>query len=352
MRPMARRVTLATVAEALGVSAMTVSNAYNRPEKLSPELRERVFAVAEELGYPGPHATARSLRRGRTGALGVVLGETLPYAFEDPAALEFLRGLAGAAARSGVAVHLVPARGNEGDPALVLDAAVDAFVVFALPDGHPLAQALMRRGLPTVVEGGPELEGCPLVGIDEVTAAAAAARHVLELGHRRIGAISLPIGGRPRGDAPIGPDDVPAHRVTRGRLEGYRAAVAAAAAAFSAREAAFNDRARGEAAAGALLDAPERPTALLCMSDELAIGALRAAAARGLAVPADLSVVGWDDTAEARRADPRLTTIRQSLRDHGRLCAELAASAGALDAAPRVHLEPWELIVRDSTAPG
>src|SRR5262245_41481883 len=93
---MARRVTLATVAEALGVSAMTVSNAYNRPDKLSPELRERVFAMAEELGYPGPHATARSLRRGRTGALGVVLGETLPYAFEDPGALEFLRGLAGA----------------------------------------------------------------------------------------------------------------------------------------------------------------------------------------------------------------------------------------------------------------
>jgi DNA-binding LacI/PurR family transcriptional regulator len=349
MAPMPRsRPTLATVAEALGVSAMTVSNAYHRPEKLSPELRARVFAVAEQLGYPGPHAIARSLRRGTAGALGVVLGETLPYAFEDPAALEFLRGLAGAAARSGVALHLVPASGNEGDPALVLDAAVDAFVVFALPDGHPLAGALVRRGLPTVIEGGPELPGCPLVGIDERAAAAAAAAHVLDLGHSRVGAISLPIGGRPRGDNPIGSDDVPAHRVTRGRLQGYREAVGAA---ISAREAAFNDRARGEAAAGALLDAPERPTALLCMSDELAIGALRAAAARGLAVPGDVSVVGWDDTPAAARAEPPLTTIRQSLRNHGRLCAELAASAGPLDAAPRVHLEPWELIVRDSTGP-
>ena len=347
MRPMARRVTLATVAEALGVSAMTVSNAYNRPEKLSPELRERVFAVAAELGYPGPHATARSLRRGRTSALGVVLGETLPYAFEDPAALEFLRGLAGAAARSGVALHLVPASGNEGDPALVLEAAVDAFVIFALPDGHPLAEALLRRGLPTVVQGGPELPGCPLVGIDERAAAAAAARHVLGLGHRRIGAISLPIGGRPRGDAPIAAGDVPTHRVTRGRLRGYRDAVAAARAAFQAREAAFNDRARGEVAAGALLDAPERPTALLCMSDELAIGAVRAAAARGLAVPGDLSVVGWDDTPEATRAAPPLTTVRQSLFNHGRLCGELAAAP--LDAPPRAHLEPWELIVRGST---
>src|SRR3954453_7991334 len=212
-----RRVTLATVADALGVSAMTVSNAYNRPEKLSPELRARVLAKAEELGYSGPHAVARSLRRGRAGSLGVVLGETLPYAFEDPAAVEFLRGLARSAAERGVALHLVPASGNQGDPALVLEAAVDAFVVFSLPDGHPLAAALTRRGLPTVVEGGPELPGCPLVGIDERAAAAAAAAHVRGLGHRRLGAVSLPLGGRPRGDQPITPDDVPAHRITRER---------------------------------------------------------------------------------------------------------------------------------------
>jgi DNA-binding LacI/PurR family transcriptional regulator len=274
----------------------------------------------------------------------VVLGETLPYAFEDPGALEFLRGLARAAADRGVALHLVPASGNEGDPALVLDAAVDAFVVFALPDGHPLAGALSRRGLPVVIEGGPALPGCPLVGIDERAAAAAAAEHVLALGHRRLGVVSLPIGGRPRGDRPIAPDDRPAHRVTRGRLDGFRDV----SAALTAREAAFNDRARGEAAAGALLDAPEPATALLCMSDELAIGALRAAAARGLAVPGDVSVVGWDDTPEATRADPPLTTVRQSLREHGRVCAELAADAAV---APAVHLQPWELVVRGSTGP-
>src|SRR3954463_3610974 len=225
-----RRVTLATVAEALGVSAMTVSNAYNRPEKLSPQLRERVLAKAAELGYAGPNALARSLRTGRAGALGVVLGETLPYAFEDPAALQFLRGLARTAADSGVALHLVPASGDAGDPALVRDAAVDAFVVFSLPDGHQMAEALARGGLPAVIEGGPELAGCPLVGIDERAAAAAAAEHVLALGHRRIGGISLPVGGRPRADRPIETDTVPAHRVTRGRLEGYSEAIAELAA--------------------------------------------------------------------------------------------------------------------------
>jgi DNA-binding LacI/PurR family transcriptional regulator len=299
-----------------------------------------VLAKAAELGYTGPHAVARSLRTGRAGALGVVLGETLPYAFEDPAALQFLRGLARTAVDSGVALHLVPAGGDAGDPALVRDAAVDAFVVFSLPDGHQMAEALVRRGLPTVIEGGPELPGCPLVGIDERAAAAAAAEHVLGLGHRRIGVISLPVGGRPRGDRPIEPGTVAAHRVTRGRLEGYRAAIAACesgdgAPCLAAREAALNDRARGEAAARALLAADDPPTALLCMSDELAIGALR--------VAGDVSVVGWDDTGE----DARLTTIRQSLTEHGRVCAELAAGRPE----PGLYLQPWELIVRESTRP-
>ena len=154
------RITLATVAEALGVSTMTVSNAYNRPEKLSAELRERVLAKAAELGYAGPDAVARSLRRGKTGVLGVVLGEALVYAFEDPATVEFFRGLAGA----GIPLHLVPATGGAGDTALVFDAAVDAFILYALPDGHPLVDAAARRGLPVVVQSGPEVDGASVRG--------------------------------------------------------------------------------------------------------------------------------------------------------------------------------------------
>lgn len=326
------RVTLATVADALGVSAMTVSNAYNRPEKLSRELRERVLAKADELGYAGPNALARSLRRGRTGVLGIVLGEALAYAFEDPATVEFLRGLADA----GIALHLVPASGGEGDGALVLEAAVDAFVVYALPDGHPLLDAIVRRRLPVIVQSGPELQGLPLVAIDERAAAAAAADHLRALGHTRLAVLSLPFSIDGRADRPLRPE-APAHRVTRGRLAGYGVSVG--------REVAANDREHGEAAAGALLDGPEPPTGLLCMSDELAIGALRAAGERRIAVPEELSVVGWDDTPEALRADPPLTTIRQSLRDQGRRCAELAA-AGATGP---VEPQPWELIIRGTT---
>ena len=144
-----RRVTLATVAEALGVSAMTVSNAYNRPEKLSPELRERVLAKATELGYAGPHATARSLRRGSAGALGVVLGETLPYAFEDPAALEFLSGLARASVDSGIALHMVPRRRRPGARARRGRRRVRAVrAARRAPDGRRPAAAQRAAGRP------------------------------------------------------------------------------------------------------------------------------------------------------------------------------------------------------------
>jgi DNA-binding LacI/PurR family transcriptional regulator len=322
------RVTLATVAEALGVSTMTVSNAYNRPEKLSAELRERVLAKAEELGYAGPDAVARSLRRGRTGVLGVVLGEALVYAFEDPATVEFFRGLAGA----GIPLHLVPAT-------LVFGAAVDAFILYALPDGHPLVDAVARRGLPVVVQSGPELPGHPFVAIDEQAAGAAAAAHLRALGHERLAVLSLPWEIADRADRPLRAGE-PKHRVTRGRLAGY--------GVTAGREVALNDRAHGEAAAGALLDGPGPPTGLLCMSDELAVGALRAAAVRGIAVPERLSIVGFDDTPEAARTDPPLTTIRQSLRDQGRLCARLAASGAA---SVPLEPQPWELIVRGTTGP-
>jgi DNA-binding LacI/PurR family transcriptional regulator len=310
---------------------MTVSNAYNRPGKLSPELRERILAKADELGYAGPNVLARSLRRGgRTGVLGVVLGEALSYAFEDPAAIEFLRGLASGR----IALHLVPATGGEGDAALVRDAAVDAFVLYSLSDGHPLVEAALRRRLPVIVQSGPALEGHPLVAIDERAAAAAAADHLRALGHTRLAVLSLPFSLADRADRPLRAE-APAHRVTRGRLEGYGVTFG--------REVELNDRAHGEGAAGTLLDGPDPPTALLCMSDELALGALRAADARGLDVPRELSVIGWDDTPDGERAG--LTTVRQSLREQGRRCAELAAGG----ATGPVEPQPWKLIVRTTT---
>lgn len=319
---------------------MTVSNAYNRPEKLSAELRARVLETAAALGYAGPHATARSLRRGRTGAVGVVLGEALPYAFEDPAAVAFLGGLARAGADAGVALHLVPVTGAPEDPQRVLDAAVDGFAVFALPDGHAVVDAVLRRRAPVVCHGGPRLADHAFVGIDDRAAAAAVAGHIRALGHERVAVLSFPLG-YPRRSGPVDTAAPSAHRVTRERLAGF------AEAATSAFEVEVNTRAAGEAAAGALLDGPAPPSALLCMSDELAAGALAAARARGLSVPRDVSVTGMDDTPEATRTEPALTTIHQDLRAQGARVAELLRAGGE----PIHDLGPWALVIRDSTGP-
>ena len=238
--------TLATVAEALGVSAMTVSNAYNRPEKLSPELRERMLAVAEELGYPGPHAHGALAAAGEDGRAGRGARRDAALRVRGPRGA---RVAARARAAPGIALHLVPATGGEGDPALVLEAAVDAFVIFALPDGHPLVEALLRRGLPMVVQGGPELHGYPLVGIDERAAAAAAARAPAGARPPRLAVLSLPFAPADAPTAAAAPTCPPTASPAAGsRATAWRVG----------REAEFNDRAHGEAAAGALLDGPSR----------------------------------------------------------------------------------------------
>jgi DNA-binding LacI/PurR family transcriptional regulator len=189
-------VTLLTVAEAVGVSPMTVSNAYNRPQKLSPALRRRILEVARDLGYPGPNPAARSLRRGRAGSIGLLFGEALTYVFQDPGALEFLRGLAEGSAKDNTVLQLIAALDVDGQEgaSLLANAIVDGLVVWTLPDRDPLLRLARERNIPLVTHGGPRLDGVPFVGIDERAAARAAAEHLLALGHRSLAVVAFPFG--------------------------------------------------------------------------------------------------------------------------------------------------------------
>src|SRR3954471_10880773 len=241
-------VTLMTVARAVGVSPTTVSNAYNRPHKLSPALRERILGAAHDLGYPVPDPGARSLRRGRAGSIGLLFGEALTYVFQDPGAMEFLRGLAEGTARHNTVLQLIAALDADGQEgaAVLANAIVDGLVVWSLPDRHPLLHVARERNLPLVTHGGPRLDGIPFVGIDDRAAARAAADHLLQLGHRSLAVISFPFGpsrrARHRDPAKLGR---PSYRVTRERLAGYRAATDAATpppAALAVYEVAVNSR--------------------------------------------------------------------------------------------------------------
>src|SRR3954453_1408133 len=350
-------VTLMTVARAVGVSPTTVSNAYNRPHKLSPALRERILEAAHDLGYPGPNPAARSLRRGRAGSIGLLFGEALTYVFQDPGAVEFLRGLAEGTARHNTVLQLIAALDADAEEgaSLLANAIVDGLLVWSLPDRHPLLRLAQERNIPLVTHGGPRLDAVPFVGIDDRAAAQAAAEHLLALGHRSLAVICFPFGSarraRHRDPARI---RRPGYRVTRERLAGYQAAAKAAArrrVTLDIYEVAVNSREEGHRAALALLQAPPRPTAVLAMSDELAVGVLAAARELELRVPLDLSVLGWDDSPSALAVEPALTTVRQSLHDQGRTCARLLINAtrGEIAADDLVHLAPWQLITRDST---
>lgn len=341
------RPTLDTVAERAGVSRMTVSNAYNRPDQLSAATREKVFQAAAELGYGGPDPAGRSLRRGRSGTVGVLLTERLPYAFADPGMVAFLHGVASELADAGQALLLLPTEGSP-EHSLVRNAIVDAFILCSLAADEPAVADVLARRLPVVTAGSPHLPGAPLVGIDNVRAAVEVARFLLGLGHRRLGVLTVP--GRREGSPTPGPNR-PAQRA---RVQGFRQALADAGLppeALTVVEAATHDRAAGAVAVRPLLRLPasRRPTALFATTDVLAMGVLDAAAELGIAVPGQLSVVGFDDIAEAATASPPLTTVAQSLFDQGRAAARLALRLVDGEPARSPRLRPT-LVVRGSTA--
>ncbi|HET6885388.1 MAG TPA: LacI family DNA-binding transcriptional regulator, partial [Rubrobacteraceae bacterium] len=229
-----KRATIKEVAAEVGVSAATVSNAYNRPDQLSPQLRERVFAAARRLGYAGPDPVARGLRRGRSGAVGVVYADPLSYAFADPAAVMFLEGVSQAAEEAGLGLLLVPAPLREGrNPKAVGEAAVDGFVIYCLAEDDPLVDLALERRMPVVLVEQPPREGVPSVEMDDVGGARAAAEHLLGLGHERLGVVSFELGRDASGKlADLERQREATYRPSRLRLEGYRAAVVEAGLAW------------------------------------------------------------------------------------------------------------------------
>ena len=350
--------TLARIAEELGVSAMTVSNAYNHPDRLSGALRERVFETARELGYHGPDPVGRSLRRRRTDVVGVLYSGPLSYAFDDPAAVSFLSGLSSVTEAADLGLLLVPAGGyvsGERDPRAAARAAVDGFVVYSMSDRERLLAAALDRRLPAVVVDQPLKEGVPFVGVDDEAAARTAAEHLLHLGHERFAIVSFALSPDVRDGIadPIRQEQAAFH-VSRMRLRGYRAGLEDAGLFWPevpVYECPGSSKEFGLRAADALLSPERRPTAILALSDQLALGVIAWAAERGLCVPGDVSVVGFDDIPAAASADPPLTTVHQDHAEKGLLAGRMLVSQLRKEDAPGAEPLATSLVVRGSTSP-
>lgn len=343
-----RRVRLREVAERAGVSVGSASQAFGRPELVSKDVRKRVLAAAEALGYPGPDPAARRLRTGRAGAVGLIFAERLGYQFTDPASPAFLRGIARGMAEAPTGLLLIPdSREREEAARIVREAAVDGFIVYSAPRNEPRVEAALARRLPVVTVDQPRGAETPFVGIDDRAAARSAGEHLRDLGHERVGVLTFITALDPGGRLELD--------LTGERLAGYEEGLGEAWDPALVRTVRPNAPEPAREATLELLREPEPPTAILAMSDILALGALEAASQLGVAVPTELSVVGFDDSPVAGLASPRLTTVAQPHEEKGRLAAEWLMGeierGGSERGAPRRTILPTELVVRESTAP-
>jgi DNA-binding LacI/PurR family transcriptional regulator len=338
------RVTLADVARTAQVSPMTVSYAYNRPERVAEATRARVFAAAEQLGYTGPNPAARSLRQGRFGSIGIVLAEPLTYAFEDLAANRFLAGVASVCAQERLGISLLSVA--DDDPVgVVTGAAVDAYLVWTQPDGDPVIDAVVRSGVPAGVLGGPRVPGLQFVSMDDRVAGEAVAE-VVFAGARRPLVLSLPFVRNQEPALLHGPDPADAtYPVSRNRLAGAKDWCDRAGVPWESVRVAVlarNSQAEAIEAVSAVLSGDDPPDAILAMSDEIALGALTAAHRAGVPVPEGVAISGWDGSGPAALAG--LTTVEQSLYDQGR-----ALTLAVLGLADEVPEPPWTLVRRGTT---
>ena len=321
------------VAAEAGVAVMTVSYTYTRPERVAVATRERVLSAAHRLGYRGPDPVARSLRSGSTANLGVVLGEHLTYAFEDPQAARFLAGVSRVCVENRMGLVLIPSTGGATDVDRVREAAVDGFVLWTTVDTDPVLDAVAATGRPAAIQGGPAATGIAVVAPDDRAAAAAVAGHMLD-GARAPLVLSHPLDRDRRAGLHWGPEVGVPYPITRMRLEGYRDAVEAAGLAWSDVPVAVvgrNSRDDGRRAMQAAVT-EVRPDVVVAMSDQLAAGALDV-------LGDSVRVSGWDDSDLA--AALGISSVRQSLFDQGVACARIAAGITTTADAAR-----WELTLR------
>jgi DNA-binding LacI/PurR family transcriptional regulator len=341
---------LADVAKAAAVSQGTVSNVFNRPELVREEVREHVFAVAKSIGYRGPDPRGRMLRAGKVNAIGVATAEPLRYFFEDPFARMLMEGMSEACDAAGAGLSLVSAHNDERLAWNIESALVDGFVLLCVEGGERLVELTRARQLPFVALalGKPD-PTVSAVGSDDHAGARLAAEHLCALGHRRFAVLVLEFIDGHVGWVSEAESERAVYSTSRDRVRGYFEVMRAHGVDVTSVPIweTENDEPSTVAGLEAIFARTPQPTALLCMSDRVALIALDWLRARGLSVPGEVSVVGYDGVREAATSLPALTTVSQPIAEIGRRAVEIILSG-----ADRVQRDVLgvELIVRASTS--
>jgi LacI family transcriptional regulator, galactose operon repressor len=340
-----KRATIRDVARRAGVSHQTVSRVINGSSHVTEPTRERVLGAIRELAYV-PSPMARGLIANRTHSLGMVSAEISDYAFAEAVA-----GAEAETRRRGYYLMVASVEDESRDDErgylrLMLARRVEGLIVArpSVPLSSEQLLPAVAAGVPLVAIGSSQLPGFTVVDVDNLDGGRQATALLVAQGHRRIATIT-------------GPREWPS---AKARLEGYRRALRAGGLG---RDRSLVETSPGwgledgRAAAARLLDQGQAFTGLFAQSDLIALGAIRELRARGLRVPEDVSVVGYDDIPVAAFVHPALTTVRQPIRQVGEMAARIVldglAAAEAGDGAPRpdTHLLPAELVVRDTVGP-
>jgi LacI family transcriptional regulator len=338
-----RRATMADVARAAGVSRTTVSFVLNdNPHTNIPDsTRQRILQAARELQY-APNTQALNLAKGQTMMVALVLRQTREQMSADAFLGEVVRGVTHHIEAGGY--HLLVHAAEPGTPnshtygELVRTHKVDGLIIASPLINDPEVKLLYAEGTPIVLHGATDSTDIACVDVDNRQGAYAAVRHLIDLGHRRIGHIS---------NAPF------SYTSSRDRLAGYRQALADAGMVYDeelVHSGEFTD-ASGYPPMQCLLDLPQPPTAVFVGSDVVALGAIDAIHSRGLHIPDDISVVGFDDVSLGKYLRPALTTVHLPAYDLGRQAGEMILDIvrGLPLPASQVRL-PTELVIRSSTA--
>ncbi len=334
------RATINDIARQAGVSPTAVSFAFNSPARLSTTTVERILAVARDMGYM-PNPLSRGLVAGHVGVLGLIVPQALREIFANPFFATLQQGIGSVCDEHNLGLLTLSPQNNSLELAIAR-APVDGFIIVGLNEQHHEVLPLRKRGIPFVIVDGDAEIAQSVNSADEESAYAAAA-HLLEQGHREVLILAF--------DMPHRHLDNIFYGVGARRTWGYQRAFANYGVEW--RDSWFLPT-QGSVEGGAqrfaqALDEGYRPTAILTASDLIALGVLRAARQRGIQIPNDLEVIGYDDIPVAELVSPALSTVRQPIMEKGRIAGELLVAALSGDTGAERVVLAAELILRETT---
>ncbi len=337
------KVTIKDIARLAGVSTTSVSFAFNDPNRIGKETVQKILEVADELGYV-PNPIARSMTTGKTGTLGILLPQPLHEMLSNPFLLDFLEGVGETCTADGYSLMLVPPLRGSIKRAIEY-AAVDGFITLGLESEKSTMVLIRQRGVPFVTVDSDPVEGVPAVNVDDEVGAEALMNYILGEGHTKIAIVGIRSGKEGRYQEYVG--------TLRNRLDGYERALKSKGLDFSSPgiqliESDSTTLSGGRSIFTKLCSAKKQPTAVISMSDIIAVGFIEQAKIDGYEIPDKYSISGFDDLSIARLISPPLTTVAQPIRLKGKTAADILVQLIQGENVPLKTILKTELVIRES----